>query len=156
MDLTVGGEHRRVDTRFVPQRFPGDLPTDCRLIGGPVVNLNVMWHRGAAAAPPSRSPPPPIPRPPGGPGGPCRRPRRHGRGGRGDSRALRRRAPDQRENNTPRNRPHRRDHPHAERLSPRPVPRPRRPYPPPKLSASLEQGDPHHPGGCRPQTPASA
>lgn len=51
MNLTVGGEHRRVDTRFVPQRFPGDLPTDCRLIGGPVVNLNVMWHRGAAAPP---------------------------------------------------------------------------------------------------------
>jgi environmental stress-induced protein Ves len=51
MDLTVGGEHRRVDTRFDPQRFPGDLPTDCRLIGGPVVNLNVMWHRGAAATP---------------------------------------------------------------------------------------------------------
>ncbi|MCX4401390.1 HutD family protein [Streptomyces sp. NPDC059837] len=51
MELTVGGEHRRVDTRFVPQRFPGDLPTGCRLLGGPVVNLNVMWHRGAAVAP---------------------------------------------------------------------------------------------------------
>ncbi|MFB8132268.1 HutD/Ves family protein [Streptomyces mirabilis] len=51
MDLTVGGERRRVATRFVPQRFPGDLPTGCRLLGGPVVNLNVMWHRGAAATP---------------------------------------------------------------------------------------------------------
>ncbi|KAF5997844.1 MULTISPECIES: HutD/Ves family protein [Streptomyces] len=51
MDLTVGGERRRVATRFVPQRFPGDLPTGCRLLGGPVVNLNVMWHRGAVATP---------------------------------------------------------------------------------------------------------
>ncbi|MFF4352404.1 HutD family protein [Streptomyces sp. NPDC001530] len=51
MDLTVGGVSRRVDTRFVPQCFPGDLPTDCRLLGGPVVNLNVMWRRGGETAP---------------------------------------------------------------------------------------------------------
>ena len=51
MDLTVGGERRRVDTRYAPQGFPGDLPTDCRLLGGPVVNLNVMWRRGGEAAP---------------------------------------------------------------------------------------------------------
>ncbi|MEV5783468.1 HutD family protein [Streptomyces sp. NPDC052287] len=51
MDLTVGGEHRRVDTPFVPRSFPGDLPTDCRLLGGPVVNLNVMWRRGEGAPP---------------------------------------------------------------------------------------------------------
>ncbi|MET9405898.1 HutD family protein [Streptomyces sp. NPDC002935] len=51
MDLTVGGDHRRVDTRYVPQRFPGDLPTDCRLLGGPVVNLNVMWNRGGSPVP---------------------------------------------------------------------------------------------------------
>jgi environmental stress-induced protein Ves len=51
MDLTVGGEPRRVDTRFVPQAFPGDLPTDCRLLGGPVVNLNVMWRRGGQVTP---------------------------------------------------------------------------------------------------------
>ncbi|WP_406167731.1 HutD family protein [Streptomyces sp. NBC_00996] len=51
MDLTVGGEHRRVDTRYVPRGFPGDLPTDCRLLGGPVVNLNVMWRRGGDATP---------------------------------------------------------------------------------------------------------
>lgn len=51
MDLTVGGERRRVDTRYAPQSFPGDLPTDCRLLGGPVVNLNVMWRRGGEAAP---------------------------------------------------------------------------------------------------------
>ncbi|MEU1196948.1 HutD family protein [Streptomyces sp. NPDC005813] len=51
MELTVGGAHRRVDTRYVPQHFPGDLPTDCRLLAGPVVNLNVMWRRGGEAAP---------------------------------------------------------------------------------------------------------
>ncbi|MFJ6831191.1 HutD family protein [Streptomyces sp. NPDC091209] len=51
MDLTVGGEHRRVDTRYVPQRFPGDLPTDCRLLAGPVMNLNVMWRRDGPPAP---------------------------------------------------------------------------------------------------------
>ncbi|MFF4831147.1 HutD family protein [Streptomyces sp. NPDC001315] len=49
MDLTVGGRRRLVDTRYVPQDFPGDVPTDCRLLGGPVVNFNVMWRRGAAA-----------------------------------------------------------------------------------------------------------
>jgi environmental stress-induced protein Ves len=51
MDLTVGGDHRRVDTRYVPHRFPGDLPTGCRLLGGPVVNLNVMWNRGGSPVP---------------------------------------------------------------------------------------------------------
>lgn len=49
MDLTVGGRRRRVDTRYTPQEFPGDVPTDCRLLGGPVVNLNVMWRRGSTA-----------------------------------------------------------------------------------------------------------
>jgi environmental stress-induced protein Ves len=49
MDLTLEGVGpRRVDTRFVPQRFPGDVPTGCRLLGrGPVVNLNVMHRRGS-------------------------------------------------------------------------------------------------------------
>ncbi|MFE5139479.1 HutD family protein [Streptomyces fagopyri] len=51
MDLTIGGEHHRVDRPFVPRSFPGDLPTDCRLLGGPVVNLNVMWRRDGGAAP---------------------------------------------------------------------------------------------------------
>ncbi|MEU9283898.1 HutD family protein [Streptomyces sp. NPDC048275] len=51
MDLTVGGARRIVDTRYVPQNFPGDLPTDCRLLAGPVVNLNVMWRRGGDTAP---------------------------------------------------------------------------------------------------------
>ncbi|MEU9193492.1 HutD/Ves family protein [Streptomyces hundungensis] len=49
MDLTVGGQRRLVDERFVPQRFPGDAPTDCRLLAGPVVNFNVMYRRGHPA-----------------------------------------------------------------------------------------------------------
>ncbi|MGR4879520.1 HutD family protein [Streptomyces sp. LARHCF249] len=50
MDLTVAGAHRLVDERFAPQDFAGDAPTECRLLGGPVVNFNVMYRRGAAAA----------------------------------------------------------------------------------------------------------
>lgn len=46
MDLTVDGERRLVDARWVPRDFRGDVPTDCRLLDGPVVNLNVMWRRG--------------------------------------------------------------------------------------------------------------
>ncbi|MFD9467486.1 HutD family protein [Streptomyces sp. NPDC060027] len=51
MDLTVGHDRRLVDTPYVPHRFPGDLPTGCRLLGGPVVNLNVMWKRGGSPVP---------------------------------------------------------------------------------------------------------
>ncbi|MGW1865555.1 HutD/Ves family protein [Streptomyces mauvecolor] len=49
MDLTVDGQRRLVDERFVPQHFPGDAPTDCRLLAGPVVNFNVMFRRGRPA-----------------------------------------------------------------------------------------------------------
>ena len=49
MDLTVDGERHLVNTRYVPRDFRGDVPTDCRLLDGPVVNLNVMWRRGAAS-----------------------------------------------------------------------------------------------------------
>ncbi|MFI6462059.1 HutD family protein [Streptomyces sp. NPDC050538] len=49
MDLTVGGERRLVNTRYEPRDFRGDVPTDCRLLDGPVVNLNVMWRRGAVS-----------------------------------------------------------------------------------------------------------
>ncbi|MFI5999393.1 HutD family protein [Streptomyces sp. NPDC051366] len=45
MDLTVGGARRLVDERYAPQDFPGDEPTECRLLGGPVVNFNVMYRR---------------------------------------------------------------------------------------------------------------
>ncbi|MER7201845.1 HutD-family protein [Streptomyces sp. CB01635] len=51
MELTVGDDHRTVDERYVPQDFRGDVPTDCRLIDGPVVNFNVMWRRGAGTPP---------------------------------------------------------------------------------------------------------
>ncbi|MFA7764095.1 HutD family protein [Streptomyces sp. NRRL S-448] len=50
MDLTVGGVRRLVDERFAPQDFPGDEPTHCRLLSGPVVNFNVMYRRGAVEA----------------------------------------------------------------------------------------------------------
>ncbi|MFG2781781.1 HutD family protein [Streptomyces prunicolor] len=57
MDLTVGGARWLVNTRYEPRDFRGDVPTDCRLLDGPVVNLNVMWRRGAgpAAASPAGS-----------------------------------------------------------------------------------------------------
>ncbi|MEW1644962.1 MULTISPECIES: HutD family protein [unclassified Streptomyces] len=51
MDLTVDGERRLVDTRFEPRDFRGDVPTDCVLLDGPVVNLNVMWRRGGPTVP---------------------------------------------------------------------------------------------------------
>ncbi|MFB7264769.1 HutD family protein [Streptomyces nojiriensis] len=50
MDLSVAGVRRLVDERFAPQDFPGDEPTDCRLLSGPVVNFNVMYRRGAVEA----------------------------------------------------------------------------------------------------------
>lgn len=50
MDLMVGGERRLVDERFVPHAFPGDVATDCRLLGGRVVNFNVMYRRDRTAA----------------------------------------------------------------------------------------------------------
>ncbi|PVE06870.1 HutD family protein [Streptomyces scopuliridis] len=50
MDLTVGGRRRLVDERCVPADFPGDLPTHCQLLAGPVVNFNVMWHRERVSA----------------------------------------------------------------------------------------------------------
>ncbi|TDU74343.1 HutD family protein [Streptomyces sp. KS 21] len=45
MDLTVAGARRLVDERYAPQDFPGDAPTECRLLDGPVVNFNVMYRR---------------------------------------------------------------------------------------------------------------
>lgn len=50
MDLAIGGVRRLVDRRYEPQRFPGDEPTDCRLLAGPVVNFNVMYRRGVVSA----------------------------------------------------------------------------------------------------------
>ncbi|MFH8516051.1 HutD family protein [Streptomyces gelaticus] len=50
MDLMVGGEHHIVDEPYWPHDFPGDLETEGRLLGGPVVNLNVMCRRGRTVA----------------------------------------------------------------------------------------------------------
>lgn len=50
MDLRIAGVRRLVDRRLEPQRFPGDEPTDCRLLAGPVVNFNVMYRRGMVSA----------------------------------------------------------------------------------------------------------
>lgn len=50
MDLMVGGEHHIVDEPYWPHDFPGDVATDGRLLGGPVVNLNVMYRRGRTRA----------------------------------------------------------------------------------------------------------
>ena len=53
MDLTVGGTRVLVNSPYVPHDFRGDLPTEGRLLAGPVVNLNVMWRRGADATAPT-------------------------------------------------------------------------------------------------------
>ncbi|MEV7864764.1 HutD family protein [Streptomyces sp. NPDC088124] len=50
MDLTVGGRRRLVDEAYVPASFPGDQPTDCLLLAGPVVNFNVMYDRARTSA----------------------------------------------------------------------------------------------------------
>ncbi|MFD3874104.1 HutD family protein [Streptomyces sp. NPDC058623] len=50
MDLTVAGERRLVDERWAPRHFPGDRPTHCRLLDGPVVNFNVMYRRDRTEA----------------------------------------------------------------------------------------------------------
>ncbi|MFI8263017.1 HutD family protein [Streptomyces sp. NPDC085665] len=50
MDLTVAGARRLVDERCAPQDFPGDVPTACRLLDGPVVNFNVMYRRDRVRA----------------------------------------------------------------------------------------------------------
>ncbi|MGY0023291.1 HutD/Ves family protein [Streptomyces sp. cg35] len=53
MELTVGAAATLVDSPYEPRDFAGDVPTGCRLLGGPVVNFNVMWRRDALAQPPS-------------------------------------------------------------------------------------------------------
>ncbi|MFD7745640.1 HutD family protein [Streptomyces sp. NPDC059698] len=50
MDLVVGGEHHIVDEPLWPHGFPGDLPTEGFLLGGPVLNLNVMYRRDRTRA----------------------------------------------------------------------------------------------------------
>ncbi|WP_319681596.1 HutD family protein [Streptomyces sp. AK02-01A] len=50
LDLTVDGGRRLAAERYAPLRFPGDLPADCVLRAGPVVNVNVMCRRGRTTA----------------------------------------------------------------------------------------------------------
>jgi environmental stress-induced protein Ves len=50
MELSVAGAPAAVIEPFAPFAFPGDAETGCRLLDGPVVNLNVMTRRGRASA----------------------------------------------------------------------------------------------------------
>lgn len=50
MELTVDGIAHTVAARFEPFAFAGDADTDCRLLGGPLVDFNVMTRRDAATA----------------------------------------------------------------------------------------------------------
>ncbi|MCX2183862.1 HutD family protein [Streptomyces sp. SKN60] len=50
MELTVDGTPHLVDTAYEPFAFSGDAATDCRLLGGPLVDFNVMTRRTAATA----------------------------------------------------------------------------------------------------------
>ncbi|MER5354001.1 HutD family protein [Kitasatospora sp. NPDC002551] len=50
MALTVDGTEHVVDAPLRPFAFPGDAATDCRLLGGPLVDFNVMTRRGRAGA----------------------------------------------------------------------------------------------------------
>ncbi|MER6417883.1 HutD family protein [Streptomyces sp. NPDC001137] len=50
MVLTVDGTPHTVAEQYVPFAFPGEAATDCRLLGGPLVDFNVMVRRGRATA----------------------------------------------------------------------------------------------------------
>ncbi|WP_418955731.1 HutD family protein [Streptomyces tritici] len=50
MELIVDGVPHTVDTPYEPFVFSGDAVTDCRLLGGPLVDFNVMTRRDAATA----------------------------------------------------------------------------------------------------------
>ncbi|MGW2340442.1 HutD/Ves family protein [Streptomyces sp. NPDC001661] len=50
MALTVDGTEHTIDTRYAPFPFSGDATTDCRLLGGPLVDFNVMTRRTEAKA----------------------------------------------------------------------------------------------------------
>ncbi|MGW4651040.1 HutD/Ves family protein [Kitasatospora sp. NPDC004289] len=50
MALTVDGTEHRIAEPYRPFAFPGDATTDCVLLGGPVVDFNVMTRRGKASA----------------------------------------------------------------------------------------------------------
>jgi uncharacterized protein len=46
--LTVDGKETILDAGSAPLAFPADAATACRLLGGPVTDLNVMTRRGRA------------------------------------------------------------------------------------------------------------
>jgi environmental stress-induced protein Ves len=50
MALTVDGEETVVSELYRPFAFSGDAKTDCRLLGGPLVDFNVMTRRGKVSA----------------------------------------------------------------------------------------------------------
>ncbi|MEW2161243.1 HutD family protein [Streptomyces sp. NPDC007189] len=50
MALTVDGTEHLVGQRFRPFAFPGDAVTQCRLLGGPLVDFNVMTRRDRVRA----------------------------------------------------------------------------------------------------------
>lgn len=47
--LEVAGRSSRLRPGAEPHSFPGDQPAGCTLLGGPVVDLNVMSRRGKVA-----------------------------------------------------------------------------------------------------------
>ncbi|MGW5421731.1 HutD/Ves family protein [Streptomyces sp. NPDC003943] len=50
MELTVDGTPHTVADPYEPFAFSGDAATGCRLLGGPIVDFNVMTRRDAATA----------------------------------------------------------------------------------------------------------
>ncbi|MYR45608.1 HutD family protein [Streptomyces sp. SID5910] len=50
MALTVDGTPHVVDAPYEPFAFPGDAVTECRLLGGPIVDFNVMVRRAGTTA----------------------------------------------------------------------------------------------------------
>ncbi|WP_129308357.1 HutD family protein [Streptomyces sp. L2] len=50
MELVVDGVAHTVHEPYEPFVFSGDADTECRLLGGPIVDFNVMVRRAVAAA----------------------------------------------------------------------------------------------------------
>ncbi|MFH8348138.1 HutD family protein [Streptomyces sp. NPDC018045] len=50
LELTVDGVRHVLPGPYRPFAFPGDATTACRLLDGPVINLNVMLRRGRSTA----------------------------------------------------------------------------------------------------------
>jgi environmental stress-induced protein Ves len=50
LHATDSGARLVLDRRFQPQDFPGEQPIECRLLGGPVRDLNLMVNRARGHA----------------------------------------------------------------------------------------------------------